>query len=411
MGCKKSSISVSETNFKIVEVFDDTLANIQNTSIHIAAGSEMIYMTYGVNKSVNSVLFGSTWYSTDNIYYANLMATDYDGNLIWKYKLPTGRIVDDILVLDDGTLVMASMKLFDLNYPQAKPYIYLSHFDKSGQKILEDSVVLTLPGRKGYKTVHLSHSVNNNLILSGEVVTSGNGLVPYAGEVDMNFKLLWDKANYHAISPGQGMFGGFTKSIITPDGNYLFVRYLPLNDTGIVVMKTNPTGDVIWEKPFTLIYGTTCNDFIQNANGNYQFSVTTSGNNNWISKIYEVNANGDSINSFNLSNYDSKTNYGLVPKDDGGVFALFHPFPGDWGGNTWSSVMYPNSNYPVFNKTITSFVNINSQQQTTSSGSFQTKTCDYFRAACKLSSGQIACFGVLQSAGKSYYKPALIIFK
>lgn len=412
-GCKKNDSAAPVNAYNNMKVYDDTLADIRNESVHIAAGNGLLYMTYGVYNSNNAVSIAMLAYATNNIYYANLQATDYEGNLIWKHKLPTGRVVGDILILDDGTLVTASIQSFDHYYPQPKPYIYLSHFDKSGQKILEDSVILTKPGIKGYNTVHLSHSVNNNLMLSGEVVTSGGGAVPYAGEVDLNLNLLWDKTNYFALYPGNSdQIGGFTKSIKTPDGNYLFVRYYPQNDTGVVVMKINPAGDVIWKKPFTFIWGTTCNDFIQNANGNYQLSITTSTGKGWASRIYEVNANGDSINSINVSAYDSQTNYGLVPKNDGSVFALYHPFPYGWSvGNTYSSVITPNYNYPVFDKAITYFVNIDSQQQPTSSGNFQSKTSDFFRASCKLPSGQIACFGVLQSANKSYYKPALLIFK
>jgi hypothetical protein len=402
ISCKKTEFTEPIIAFNKVKVYDDTLADIRNASIHIAASSNMIYMTYGINPSDNGALINGVYYVTNNIYYANLMATDYEGNLKWKHTLPKGRVVGDIITLDDGSCVVASYQVTDDFFVQPNPVIYLVHFDKNGQIILEDSVAMTDPDIKGYNSVHLSRSINNNLILSGEFRIGDIAWLPYTSECDLNFKRMWDKTDYNQVPILDNELGGMSKGIVTPDQNYLFVRNYTNGGEILQLVKTNPTGGILWEKTFSLYFNTVCNDFIKNANCNYQFSFTT-GYDPEITGIYEVNANGDSLNGTILSTNDIALNSALVPKDQGGVFALMNP-PNDYGINAL------NTNY-IFNKRNSTYVNLDLKQQISSSGQFQSVTSDYLSAACKLSTGKIACFGLIQSAGKLYYKPELVILK
>lgn len=413
ISCKKNNIKESNIGYKNVKVFEDTLADIRNTSIHIAAGSEMIYMTYGVYNSNNLVPFNGLDFVTNNIYYANLLATDHAGNLIWKQKLPTGRVVSDILVLDDGTLITASNRTFDRWNQQTISYIYLVHFDKNGHIILEDSVSFANTDINGFKSVHLSRSINNNLIISGSFGYNGDPRisVPFISEIDLNFNLIWERTTFEPPFVNYERSASFSKGLQTPDGNYLFIRDFPnasIADSALRVVKTNSTGDIIWSKPFnpgSMIEN--CNDFIQNTNGNYQFSFTTGNSLGYTSRVYEVNANGDSVNSVILSKDDIKMNYAIVPKDNGGVFAIMN----NYSDEERTAGSNPNSNYPVIDIMNATYVNVDSRLQIASAGLLQTETSDFFRSSCKLPSGQIACCGVIKSAGKSYYKPALIILK
>ena len=59
----------------------------------------------------------------------------------------------------------------------------------------------------------------------------------------------------------------------------------------------------------------------------------------------------------------------------------------------------------------TTYVYMDSQLNLTRKGKFQNETNDFISDACRTSDGDIACFGLIQSYDRGYYRPQLIIFK
>jgi len=379
--CKKDSLTTSDSVFSLMRVFDDTLGDPSSAATRIIAGNNRIFMAYGR---------GSIYVAGDNIYHTTLLVTDNKGNLINRDTLPVGLTTGDLLVLDDGSLLIAAYYLAD-GYNNN---IYLFHYNENGEKISVNALVpdfLNSTGFRGYElynAVHLNRSINGNPLLCGAFFDSTYYVRGYMLECDVNGNQLWSKTIYGVIYD----------CIATSDG-YLYT--MPYAASTISLVKTNATGDSLWAKTYAIptTYSINPKQIIRSANGNYMFSVNPDQGYYSPFVMIQTNENGDSLSSIVIGK-EGEFHYsgGLVPRADGGVFAIMN------GG--WEGTFLPGG---TFTRVNTEYADMNADLEIMKEGNFQKYTTDIITAACETSDGRIACFGIIQSYHQNYYKPELII--
>jgi hypothetical protein len=253
--------------------------------------------------------------------------------------------------------------------------------------------------------VCLIRAFNGNIIVSG-ACDCGQQSSGYVCEYDLNFNQIWYKGFYNPIE----------RVLATENNNYLFIQQSD-NDSSFIVLKTNATGDSIWSKPISdnfypisyvgYVYAPRCNDFVKNSNGNYVVSVSSRVSSayqvEFKSYLYEINANGDLLNTTSSGFLNFNCNSALVPKKDGGLFVLMQSYLYDY------TSFLPSPQ--VFNEIHSGYASFDAELNLVSNRQIQSKTSDNLTAACNLPTGEIACFGLIKSEGKIYYKPVLIIVK
>lgn len=389
-GCKKSDVPEPGLSLSSVKVYDDATASIENSSIHIAAGAGRIYMTYGIGKT-NIYQFNSGGYFLVTGSYVNLNAIDNEGVLLWQRPLPVDIKINDILALDDGGCVA-------VGYGLLSSYIYLFHYDANGIVVKADSLLLQSASSDVQKIIR---AVNGNILMYGPGYDTNGNSVGFAAEFDMNFSKLRENTYY-----GTGL--AFSSCEVTPDGGYLFAGTVAdpfaFSTGNIAIYKTNAAGDSLWSKTFTGGENAICNGIESMSNGNFclgfTFSTGSSLNYQGIPEtyVYEINAAGDSLNSARIDKGSQRNNNALVGLDNGGVYALMNSF------------VLPAATGSIWNQSNSSAVILNSTFTSGSGGFLQTETNNYFNDACKLSDGRVACAGLVQPNGQSYYKPCLLIY-
>lgn len=404
--CKKDTVKNINLGLNLIKVFDDSLAKADNESMRICAGKDRLYMTYGVANALNYIN-GSI---NIEIARCKLMVTNNKGELIWKYSLPDNIEMGSLIELNDGgCLVAASNKngYYDNFNPKL---LFLFRFTKNGQLYSTDSI--SAPGSAtastSFKEQNLFQMPNGNILIYGSFFkydASENQDYGFACEYNLNGSVSWIKSYQYPFA-ANNMSTKLTGCQATADGGYIFVgdinEVLTWNIaySKIFVLKTNAVGDTIWTKFFNNKQSAWCRNIIPSANGNFWFAFNSTINDKVIMNLYEVNSNGDSINSktidVNHPNYVS-----VILSKDGGIFTLLN------------TVQYAIPYYQAFNysQINTMYLQLKADLSISKKGTFQNSSNDLLVGACKTSEGSIACFGLMQTYMKGYYKPELIILK
>jgi hypothetical protein len=231
-------------------------------------------------------------------------------------------------------------------------------------------------------------------------------------EYSPNSGLVWIKG--HLLYPAgvSQQFNYPTGCIQTTDNGLLFAGCFSAYDSVFnysshpLLIKTNAFGDTIWTRRFASLGEEIFSaNIIEAPNGNYRFCFNT-GYGTATSKtkmyVYEVNANGDSVSSVKVDNRDQNVPNVIVPTENGGFFALVNNAPGN--------VMGASSNQ-FYSESQTRKLYFDAQMKKISDTHFQTVTTDFLPLACRTSDGDIACFGIQQPVGRTYYLPHLYLLK
>ena len=415
MGCKKIDLALDNAiSINSIKVYDDTLAGSYGPT-RIIAGAGRLYMTYVHVLPENAGTgFVGTFPRTD--FTTILMSTDNEGTPLWKTAIPiTEGDISGILELNNGNCLVVSLK-----YPAiGGVYIQFAVFDRNGQLASKDSIPFPLPlnGLFNFNLIqftNLAKAESGNFVLYGNLLEYGIGDFGFAIGYSANANLQWAKKYSHVpLSPVlSGTF--FSDCTPTPDGGYLFIGSAIADennpDNKIMLLKINTSGDTLWQKLFDNdhMYSRLTGKIIPTANGTYLFNFNTDltetitniseNNARTITNIYEINAMGDSVNATAVDVMNKNILYAILPNNDGSSLALLNN----------RSIFYTSTG-GVFNQASSMHISFDSHLNMIDKGNFQTHTSDFLTSACKLPDGKTACFGVIQSYGRSYFKPELII--
>lgn len=411
--CKKEAFNSIENNR--LKLYNDPAASGEYSGIHISAGKDRMYMTYGFGSAftpfINGLIFNSENFG------GKVMATDMEGEEIWKKELPTGLVLTTPVEFPDGSCIVAGANIWGYSFTLSTTKINFFRFDKNGNQILSDSLNLASLFGNSYTigNIDLVQSQNGNILLYGTVIfPSTEGFVL---EYNPAGTINWmKKLNFRELP------GGFNATVIeqctkTKDGGYAFLGLFPGNpDIGdpvlskAVIIKTDANCDTTWTHlydyfNFQLPYNVPfTSNLIEMPNGGYRFSVSEWTDNSFTtikyrSFIYEVNAVGDSVKALPIKS--SKTIFCplVINNNKGNTIALTNEFPG-------FIVPAISSNFTQINTLIHSF---NNRLDLVDSAPLQLYRSDYLKAACKMPDGRTAIFGLFSSSNNQSYNPGLLI--
>jgi hypothetical protein len=374
--CKKQVPTSPANSFESVKVYNDsTIFN----PINLVAGTNKLVMFYNT-LNLNSTLYGT-----------GIMATDNNGNLLWNCSVHVDFYIANIGVQTDGSVILAGLIL------DASKYITRYYINTSG--IVTSSDTICLPPNKtflGLNSVDVLQSGNGNILLYGYY----NSYPPdytksFVMECNPAGKIIWQNQYYFPVSKNsEGT--AIQEGITTTDGGYLFFGIYSVTTNMLFLMKTDALGNTQWTK-FYPAYGHTPFSIVPSENGNYFLCTTPNYTTSNTTGIYTISQSGDSLNYTQINNVKSTVS-GSSALTSGGIYFL-----NNGTANTNTTLPYINQN--------TIFTELNNNLTVISQGNFQTEYPDYFSSACLTSDGDLACFGMIQSFGKSYFKPELIITK
>jgi hypothetical protein len=393
VSCNKQPSSSPGNSYQTVRLYSDSLIT---TPYNIVAGNNILLMSY-------ETLFYPTEQST-------VMATDNKGVVLWKCPI-ANNIITDILINGDGSYILVGC-----NPDLTLSPLYLYNLNSAGNVVA--SYPFTLPFGTNWEffgtSIYIIKSVTGNNLIYGYYIDlndANNEFKGFVMECDNSGNMLWVNTYYFPQSVLEATV--ISDAVITSDGGYLFCGYLETLNSRFFLMKTDSKGDTLWTKfyntgevnPVTRIGAPYCggtSSLIPLNTGNYLLFIgpTPFGDYNSANPsewIYTVSPSGDSLNSrhfnFAADNYPVQA----IMNNKGNIYALMDQTS---NLNTSSNGFFPQN---------TTFESLNANLTINSYGYFQTIYTDYFQSLCFTSDGNIACFGMIQSEGKNYFKPELII--
>lgn len=412
--CKKSDLDIS-SDFSTVKIYDDQEANVDNPFTRISATSDGFYMVYGIS-SYGSMINGN---QNGNFIKSRIIKTDKDGNMLWRKTLEDNITIGGVAGLDDGGCLAALGNTWNATPTINNNNIYIKRYDNIGNVIMWDSIPLipTFGTYPGFYFLNIFKTSQGKFIIYGTVFDYGGSFTisrGFAIEYAIGSGVQWLKQFYFppGTSPGQIMY--ITGCATTSDNGFIFSGIEGNLDasgfSGIaqpITIRTNSTGDTLWTRRQSIsagVYEFWGGNVIAMQNGNYKCCYTSNIWANGIdgkikAHIYEFTINGDSVNQATIEDRNLNTCYSIAETSNGDCLALVNQYP-----NTINA--YYDGLKSMVN---TRKILYNANMEKLSDTYFQPLTTDIYFSSCKTSDGRIACFGMQQSVGKSYYVPVLII--
>jgi hypothetical protein len=300
-----------------------------------------------------------------------ILIADNDGKLIRHNSLPAGYNPVTLHALNDNSFLLAA-------YSQTQStMLHIFHFNNDGSQISHDSVQISNAAYTG----NICSTQEGKIFVGYQDVN----LNFFISEIDIKGNIIWTKQTTN----------WFYCAMLTNDGGYLY-NYMGA-DSGFYIQKTNANGDSIWQKKFITRSGVFCT-LMAASGSNYRLGLYPDPNASYITEdpysVYEINQSGDSIKSTEISDDRFNIPQAMLESSDENTFILNYSYTGGWVSPA---------------KTNTHYVFLDSDLKITKRGAFQSFSNDKIGSAVKTSDGKIACFGLVQSFGKTSYKPCLII--
>ena len=407
--CRKSELLFPDTGIRNLKVFDDTTASAENPSLKIAAGNNQLFMVYG--NGAPSILVGGAIFTLDH--RAKIISTDLNGSLLWQHELDYNLDIGDVVALQDGGCILAAYDYWGTT-DHDQQHIYLTRFDAGGNKTLSDSITLPASLSTNYFLYPMGccRAVNGNIILFGTIYDANdpvNSTKPYVGEYNLSGGWNWIKW-YKFLSNASNESTTITSGVATNDG-YLFTaianEYAPGSSSSALIFKTNFSGDSTWSMKQQATKDAWVGNSAVSYNGEIYFAYSLGDDGSsqndidYTGFISHLDANGILLNSITVDAQSDNYITSISASGNGSVFALSNKF-----GNTLFSY-----GDPIFTGEQTHYTRTGATLNRTGQGLLQTETNDLFPVACKLPDGRTACFGLLQTKSRTYYKPALMILE
>ena len=390
--CTKSDLE-DGSGYNLVRLYDDTLPDPRNDAIHIAAADGRLLMTYG--RTFSQILFvnGAATFPppAENVW----MLTDDEGNLIRRDLFLTGLSIGDVTSLPDNSFFVVMYTGIPNLWGGPEWTMQIMRIDPNG--VMGPVSLLSIPTihpppYQSFYDILIRSVLNGNVLISFYYGGADGGSGSFVGEMNTQGSFLW-----HTEFDNRGVSG----CVGTPDGGYMISgRWWDLNqNAGMYIMKTNSTFDSTWSRFMVPKTGTDGRVQVASAgNGNYWLNYVNSYNLTATSHLLEFNPAGEIVDS-NFYMPD------IAPYNINTVM-LQHGSSGLYMSYTNS---ISNVNSIILEKFNSAYATFDGELNITKQSFFQQQTSDIINSGCRMKDGRIACFGLIQSYDRRYYKPELII--
>lgn len=408
--CKKEVIISPNIGISKTKLYNDSTVSADNPNIRLTAGPNGYFMTYGVGAQfpfINGVFLVNT-------VLTKVMAADLGGNFLWQAQLPLGLEMGSVVATDDGGCIVSSTEI-NANSPSLNQHkFYLFHFNNKGEQTEVDSLLLPYSSNPAFSFINhgFYKAADGQLILYGTIYDAGPpnyDNVGFALSIDEHANINWCHFFDYRLAGGSNQTN-ISDCVQTNDGNFIFAGTQVVNDSSAnttLLVKTNSNGETI-DSTFLCLqrnYGGTFytgQKLVMKADGNIDVYFNDSPVYQYYTlRMCELNSNLDSL--FSKSYTANHSNFGsaFISDEGGNTISLVNDFSGSVPANV-NQVQFQ------FNSRCILFGNNFSYQSTKY---FQLQSSDFITAAVKSQDGTIACFGLVQAAGKNYFNPELIFLK
>jgi len=257
----------------------------------------------------NGFLVTGMLYSHGDFNQVYLLKTDSNSNLLWEKNF--GGTSDDygrsVVETSDGGLVVTGYTDSFGNSGQ----VYLLKTDSSGNLLWEKNFGGT-DNDIGYSVVETS---DGGFVVTGGTSSFGNGYQVYLLKTDSSGNLLWEK-NFGGTDSDDGY-----SVVETSDGGLVVTGHTLSfgNSWQVYLLKTNSTGDLLWEKFFGGSSDEIGQCVIETLDGGLVVTGSTSSFGN-RQRVYLVktDSNGNLLWEKNFGGTRDDLGYSVVETSDGG---------------------------------------------------------------------------------------------
>lgn len=416
--CKKDDLKGIQLDYENVKVYDDTLSSAENVNVHVSSGKNRLYMSYGRGSTVYSLWNWGYFQSQPDI-SGVVMATDLNGDLIWRNSLPIGLANVTPVELADGSCLVAGTNMYAYNPSVPTDKIYLFHYDINGKQIKTDSIVLPVGVfyvNSQFLHLDLLRLSGNDVLLYGTTYSNDNyNYRGFAVKYNVASGIAWAKPIDFILPNDTSNSTSIYNCIKTNDGGLIFAGCFDGPDepgdpafSKNVVIKTTIDCDTVWKKWYDYIKISSAfnqvspTNIIQLSDNSYYLSTNDGSYDNVLifkGLIYHLNSDGDSIGGAFIEGKRNSYCSGIVEDGNNGIVGLFNKYP-DYIFNQFETY------YQSFNTELYSYdydLNFKSQDN------LQAHRTDFITSLCKTSDGRSAFFGLTSSYDHRFYKPVLIL--
>lgn len=249
-----------------------------------------------------------------NIY---LVKTDADGNILWQ-KVFGGDKTDDSYCVretsDNGFITVG----YSATTGQTGVDIYLLKVDSSGDMLWE-----RFYGGDSYEYGYsVSETTDNGFIIAGATGSYGAGHSDmYLIRTDAAGEPLWEKT-----FGGAGFEAGYSV-IETTDGGFIVAGAISsygAGQTDIYLVKTNASGEVLWEKTIGGTGSETGYSVIETTDGDFVIAGTTSSYGYGGTDVYlvKIDKSGEVLWEETFGGIDFDYGNSVIEENDGGLVVV-----------------------------------------------------------------------------------------
>ncbi len=181
-------------------------------------------------------------YTTNNIWYINLVKTSANGNTQWAKRLTSSGAYDEIVPLADSGYLLCYT--FNQSY-------YLLRLDAGGNTIYSKQINVPAPCLVQTRAPHVIPKANGGCYIVGDVIdnSNANGMW-HVFELDANGNAIWSHA-YH-----QGFAKAYHTDVDTCSNGDLVILGvhfdIPNSHFSPLITRIAPGGNVVWSNYYTV---------------------------------------------------------------------------------------------------------------------------------------------------------------
>ncbi len=206
-------------------VWHKNYGGIEDDRAFYALATDQGYLAVGSTKSV-----------VENTTMGWAIQIDPEGNNIWNktYLKGTGTELRYTLNLTDGYLLVGN-EYIEGNFANG----LVIETDSEGNELWS-----TIIDRNDFGKLFSAIQAPDGFILLGTTLADDGYSVGWAVKIDLHGQVLWSKEYLN------GADTTIRQGVLAPDGSYICAGYTKVNDYQFLILKIDPTGDLVWNRTY-----------------------------------------------------------------------------------------------------------------------------------------------------------------